>query len=308
MTSGPARSRRVKIKATAIVEITDERAVIDEAMTSLAAADFTGGEDERETRRAEIKGDSIAAVGWLVDPFGLLADIPGAQVVGSEDQVVEIDEAGREHLALPDFAALFPLCRCGRDSCDACTGYQLTPRTAAVLWTVAQVLADQGYDDVVHHGDEPAADDDLWALFNRYPRITWTQDAVWRRQAARAYDDLTQDIGTGRWPRPRCPGEELALHLILDAAPDAADDGWAGLDDTLSRLPQHPDDLDWDMASDVLFQDHDILDLFNIEMDGLEDPDTEQNRAIGMGDYRPQAWFRTFLNMDPRDGRRSFRR
>ncbi len=76
----------------------------------------------------------------------------------------------------------------------------------------------------------------------------------------------------------------------------------------LPRLPEHPDDHDWSMASEVFFQDHDILDLFDVEMDGVEDPDSEHNRAMGMGDYRPQAWFRTFLNMDPRDGRRTFRR
>lgn len=62
------------------------------------------------------------------------------------------------------------------------------------------------------------------------------------------------------------------------------------------------------MASEVLFQDHDILDLFNVEMDGIEDPDSEHNWAMGIGDYRPQAWFRPFLNVDPRDGRRTFRR
>jgi hypothetical protein len=107
-------------------------------------------------------------------------------------------------------------------------------------------------------------------LFGRYPRITWQQDAVWRRQAARAYDDLTEDIEAGRWPRPTCTGEEMALHLTLEDAPDAVEDGWAGLDETLPRLPEHPDDFDWEMAGEVFFQDHDILDLFNVEMDGVE--------------------------------------
>jgi hypothetical protein len=73
-------------------------------------------------------------------------------------------------------------------------------------------------------------------------------------------------------------------------------------------MPEHPDDCDWGMASEVLFQDHDILGLYDVEIDGIEDPEDEQNRAMGMGDYRPPAWFRTFLNMDPRDGRRAFRR
>jgi hypothetical protein len=70
----------------------------------------------------------------------------------------------------------------------------------------------------------------------------------------------------------------------------------------------HPDDCDWRLLSDVLFQDGDILALFNIELDGIEDPDADQNRSIGMGDYRPQAWFQSFNNMDDRDPRRPFRR
>lgn len=305
--NGPQRSRRAKIKAEAIVEITDEAAVIEAALADMERGEFTLN-GERKAHQAEVKSDAVAAVGWLVDPFGLLPDVPGAQVVRAEDRTVEVDEAGLERSADPDFVALFPVCHCGEDSCDACSGYQLTARTAAVLWTMAQILADQGYGDVTQHGDEPAGDDNAWTLFGRYPRITWRQDAVWRRQAARAYDDLTEDLAAGRWPRPRCPGEELALHLVLLDAPTAVEDGWAGLDETLPRLPEHPDDYDWDMASEVLFQDHDILDLFDVEMDGIEDPDSDYNRAMGMGDYRPQAWFRTFLNMDPRDGRRRFRR
>ena len=307
MGSGPRRSRRVRIKAEAIVEITDETAVIEAALADVGGVEFSR-RGEREAEQAEIKSDAVAAVGWLVDSFALLPDVPGAQVVSCTDRVTEVDEAGVELSADPDFVALFPVCRCGRDSCDACGGHQLTPRTAAVLWTVAQILADQGFDDIVAHGDEPAVDDDDWALFGRYPRITWRQDAVWRRQAARAFDDLTGDVAAGRWPRPTCAGEEMALHLILEDAPEAAEDGWGGLDDMLPRLPEHPDDHDWSMASEVFFQDHDILDLFDVELDGVEDPDSEHNRAMGMGDYRPQAWFRTFLNMDPRDGRRTFRR
>jgi hypothetical protein len=308
--AGPARrSRRAKVKAEAIVEITDETAVIAAALESLDDVEFNDA-GEHDAQQARIKGDAVAAVEWLVDLFGLLPDVPGAAVIGGTDQTVEVDEAGLEHSADPDFAALFAVCRCGRDSCRACSGYQLTPRSAAVLWAVSQILADQGYDDVTEHGDEPVVDADAsdWALFGRYPRLTWRQDAVWRRQAARAYDDLTEDLAAGRWPRPRCAGEELALHLILEDAPSAVSDDWAGLGEMLPRLPEHPDDYDWDLVSEVFFQDHDILELFDVEMDGIEDPDSEDNRARGIGDYRPQAWFRTFLNMDSRDGRRAFRR
>lgn len=303
---GPQQGRWVKIKVEAIVEITDEAAVIGAALADLERGELTL-DGKREAYQAEIKADAAAAVGWLADPFGVLAAVPGAQVVRAEDQTVEVNEAGREASAEPDFVALFPICRCGGDHCDACSGYQLTPRTAAILWTVAQIVADRAYDDVVRHGDEPVLEDDTWALFDRYPPVTGRQDAVWRRQAARAYDDLAGDLAAGRWPRPTCPGEEMALHLMLEDAPAAAEDGWAELDRRLPELPEHPDD-DWGMASEVLFQDHDILSLFDVELDGIEDPDGEYNRAMGIGDYRPLAWFGTFLNMDPREPRRGFRR
>jgi hypothetical protein len=75
-----------------------------------------------------------------------------------------------------------------------------------------------------------------------------------------------------------------------------------------SALPDHPDDLDWEACREGLFQDSDILIVFYPEQDGLEDPSAPENLRIGMGDYRPAAWFETFSNMLPRDGRRPFRR
>jgi hypothetical protein len=290
-----------------IIEITDGAALTKAALAHMDGAEFST-DAEREAIRAEISSDAVAAVGWLVEASAMFPDVPGAHVVYTEDKTVEVDEAGLERSTAPDFAALFPICRCGNESCDACGGLQLTPRTAAVLWTMAQILADHGYDDVTRNGDAPVVDDSEWILFDRYPRITWRQDAVWRRQAARTYDDLAEDLAIGRWPHPTCPAEEMALHLVLDHAPAAVEDGWAGLDRHPLPLPEHPDDFDWDMASEVLFQDLDILSLFDVEMDGIEDPGDEHNRDLGIGDYRPQAWFRTFLNMDPRDGRRTFRR
>ncbi|MEV6228106.1 hypothetical protein AB0L88_09590 [Saccharopolyspora shandongensis] len=173
---------------------------------------------------------------------------------------------------------------------------------------MSQMLADQAYDDVIEHGDEAIENESAWNIFAEYPRITWRQDAVWRRQAARAFDDLAADLATGDWPLPRCPAEEMALHLTLRYAQAAVDDGWAGFDGPLKHVPEHPDDFEWDVLYDILFQDLDILSLFDMELDGIEDPETETNRSFGIGDYRPQAWFQSFNNMEPRDGRRPFRR
>jgi hypothetical protein len=209
----------------------------------------------------------------------------------------------------PDFAALFAVCRCRDTSCSSCAGFQLTPRTAAVLWSMAQILADHGYDDVEEHGDDLLRESGEWYLFDRYPRLTWSRDAGWRRRAARSYDDLASDLATGDWPLPTCPAEELALHLILEDAPSAVQDGWTGLDEaTFNSMPEHPDDFDWDAMPDVLFQDTDILHLFEPDLDGIDDPDETLNIEMAMGDYRPSEWFENFGNMRQRDEQRGFRR
>jgi hypothetical protein len=304
------QNRRVKVKAEALFEITDEAALEQNVLGEIDATEFHVDDgltvDEvRATVRQEVSGDPVAAVDWLVDPGGVLPVLPSVQFIEATHEVLEVDEHGFSRSSEPDFAALFPLCRCGAEACGTCSGFQMTPRSAVVLWTVAQFLADSAYDDVDQHGDEPVLDEGDWSVFQQYPPVTWRQDAVWRRQAARAYDDLTADLEAGKWPLPTCPGEEMALHLILQDA--MADDDWTGgIQETLARLPEHAGDFDWNY--DVLFQDTDILGLFEAELDGIEDPDAETNQGIGMGDYRPQAWFKAFANMTPRDGRRPFRR
>lgn len=185
----------------------------------------------------------------------------------------------------------------------------MTLRTAAVLWSTAQLLADQAYDDVVGHGDDPVEPDDpTWSALGEFPRITRGRDAIWRRRAARAFDDLAADLLAGQWPQPTCPAEEMALHLVLRYGEDLTDDGMSGLDTRFAHLPGHDNDLRWALLADVLFKDHDILELFDPGRDGIGDPDDEQNRGIGMGDYTPPAWFTTFDDMTPRDPRRPFRR
>lgn len=96
--------------------------------------------------------------------------------------------------------------------------------------------------------------------------------------------------------------------MMVRHAKAAVANGWAGLDDEFATLPGHANDFQWDLLYDVLFQDLDILSLFDAELDGIEDPEAEQNRWLGIGDYTPQAWFAMFSNLDPRDPRRPFRR
>ncbi|MEV0219891.1 hypothetical protein [Streptomyces sp. NPDC050704] len=124
---------------------------------------------------------------------------------------------------------------------------------------------------------------------------------------ARAFADLTDDLEHGRWPRPSCTAEEMALHLAIEDAPSCLDDIDAR-DTTHSQLPEHRDDYDWDACSDLLFQDHDVLMLFDARLDGIEDPDGDVNQRLGMGDLRTAAWFEPFGYPDALDPKRGFRR
>jgi hypothetical protein len=315
MTRAQGRSRRVKVTVEAIIDITDENALEQAAIADIEATQFSVAADSelsvaqvRQEEQDHIRGDAVAAVQWFVDAGGVIDDRAGIEFVEATESVVEVDELGVPLSAWPQFAALFPLCACGADTCDQCSGFQMTPRTAAALWTAAGVLADQAYDDVLEHGDEPVDDTRAWSVFDEFPRITWRQNAVWRRQAARSFDDLSDDLAAGNWPQPRCPAEEMALHLILRSAEAAVGDDWAGFAERYADLPEHEDDHDWDMLTETLFQDLDILALFSKQLDGIEDPDTDQNQELGIGDYRPQAWFERFLDMEPRDPRQPFRR
>jgi hypothetical protein len=48
--------------------------------------------------------------------------------------------------------------------------------------------------------------------------------------------------------------------------------------------------------------------LFDQGLDGFEDPDSEINQQFSVGDLRPEAWFTSFANVEPRDPKRDFRR
>lgn len=310
MATGERAARRIKVSAEAVFEVTDPAAVERAAMAGIEQTAFSG--DERPVaeivaeEQEAVRGDLVEAISWLAQPMDMVApEVPGVEAVGAEHRAEEIGEGEGE---APDFAELFPICTCGQDACERCGGFQLTPRTAASLCAAGQLAADEAYEDVVQRGDEPVDTDGEWLVFDEYPRITWRQDAVWRRQAARSFDDLVGDIEAGEWPRPHCPGEEMALHLMLRYAEAAVDGGWASADGSLEHLPAHSDDFGWTLVTDVLFQDTDIRWIFDPEHDGAEDPDNDLNRDLAIGDYRPHAWFAAFDNMAPRDGRRPFRR
>jgi hypothetical protein len=91
-----------------------------------------------------------------------------------------------------------------------------------------------------------------------------------------------------------CTGDELALHIALDAVEGAqldgdADDPLADIELGLIDDPQR----DADFFRDVLLQDDDVVCLFVPALDGLESEDSTL-RAIGLANLHPSRWFLPF--------------
>jgi hypothetical protein len=195
------------------------------------------------------------------------------QVRAGLDEIGELfDEDDEPGL---DFSVLFPPLP---DQDD----WQLTPRTASILHAVLSLLADHAYDDIELNGGA-AVDgaDGEWTVFGELPRSTWQEDVDWRRQVARACDDLAGDIESGNLPAPRCHAEVAVTHLALGEVVqwlDEADEDDLGQE----SLPEHPHDYDWEGCTAAFFRGHAPRD---------EGP-----------------WFEWFGDAEPRDPERGFRR
>jgi hypothetical protein len=275
-----------------------------------AGIDIPGADWVTEASSGELlstaQGDEVAD--WsrtrVVADFGTgwLAARPRPDVV-----------AATAHVEAPDFAALFPepdhRCEGGVEDCEEC-GWDLTPRTADILHTALSCLADEAYSHAEELEERPVTGEDCGAMgvFGRLPRITWREDADWRRQFARACDDLAGDLVAGRWPEPTCTAEEMALHLAIAEAPGYADLAEDDVQSPHHGLPERDDDYDWDACADLLFQDTDVLLLFDASLDGIEDPDGEINQTLDMTSLQAKEWFEPFGNTTHRDTERGFRR
>ncbi len=69
----------------------------------------------------------------------------------------------------------------------------------------------------------------------------------------------------------------MALHLVIDSAEAGINDGTVPVDLSLPEHAAREHDFEW--ARDVLFEDHDVLLLFDASLDGIEETDSELNQA-----------------------------
>lgn len=97
----------------------------------------------------------------------------------------------------------------------------------------------------------------------------------------------------------------MALHLAIARAQNLTRNRPRLVSDAVAALPEERQAFDWDACSDVLFQDHDVLMLFDNTLDGIEDPGNGIHQAMGMVNLAPNEWFAPFDQ--GRDPNRGFR-
>ncbi|MFD7861408.1 hypothetical protein [Streptomyces sp. NPDC059783] len=185
----------------------------------------------------------------------------------------------------------------------------LTARTAAVLRLAGEELSALARQEAAALGDEPLPRG-AGGVFGRLPAITLRRDGQWRKQMARAFDDLAGDLQAAgeNWMGPRCTGEEMALHLMIDQARSITANRPNAVRDLVANLPHSSADYDWRGCSEDLFEDHDVLMLFDAQLDGMEAPDSDIRQAMGMVNLAADEWFEPFSADNARDPDRGFRR
>ncbi|GCB53516.1 hypothetical protein [Streptomyces sp. NL15-2K] len=183
---------------------------------------------------------------------------------------------------------------------------ELTARTGAVLRVALEELSEQIWQDVADVGDAPAGRGEGRVL-GSLPPITFHQDQQWRRQMARCFDDLAAELAETGTVRPLCTGEEMALHLGIDRAKSLTRNRPRLVAETVEGLGEDRRDFDWAWCSTVLFEDHDVLMLFDASLDGIEDSGNDINQALGLANLAAADWFVPFRPSQARDPDRGFR-
>ncbi|MDQ0992723.1 hypothetical protein [Streptomyces sp. V3I7] len=80
--STPETTRFVRLRVELVLEVEDEKAVTKAALSRLAeeSADPDLPEEERAQVEATVTEDTAEALAYLVDPFDLLAEVPGVEL------------------------------------------------------------------------------------------------------------------------------------------------------------------------------------------------------------------------------------
>lgn len=187
------------------------------------------------------------------------------------------------------------------DDCVVCDEFDLEcecsvympPRTASLIHAMAETYCDTIHDlaEAIPSAIPLRPHHDLWPI----PEAAWWQSRDFYRKFARAFEDIARDIENGQEPDPHNMAEEIALHLVLDAAAGIVADEMPELELFTGGMPRSHFDFDFDLLHDVLYQGKDYAVAYL------------GNRSIAKpGDL--EEWFEDFQTPAPRDPERGFRR
>lgn len=188
----------------------------------------------------------------------------------------------------PDFARLYA---------ESAAAGRVTPRLAYCLWSIAGYLADTWRDAL----SDPAS-----LLEELPPAAQRVADEAWLARFVQCFEALAERMASADFPETGpalCTGDEMALHLVIAYAEDIVAHGLldpAGSPEASLPAWGEPDP-DFDVARDELFHDHDVLALFEPALDGIEDPESDVNRAFRMVNLHPAQWFLPFQGEEPGD-------
>lgn len=172
----------------------------------------------------------------------------------------------------PDFATIY------RNSA-------LAPRMAARLWAAAEIAYDE-----FSSGSFEARLDDLPRLARLYADDEFI--AAFRAR----FDVLAHRLAVGDIDETviaTCTADEIALHIVFEDAEAMYTDGFLDWD-WIEALPERPDDDDFFVVKEILFEDFDFESLYDPAMDGAEDPESELSKRAGIANLHPRDWFKPF--------------
>jgi hypothetical protein len=257
-------SEEIEVSLTLRVRLTDWDGL---RAAGLGAVSRGAGAEEVRARAEQVASGPYGALAVLIDPDRLLAGIDSVEAVTS---VVAVGAPGSFGAGrAPDFGALFPL----TPPSGAETPWLLTPRTAAVLHGQLRILADCARNELDELGGAPVRPETRsGVVFAALPKPTWGQDADWRIRFISSFCALAADLAAGEWPRPRCPAEEMALHLALLDAEEALSDVPEGVEADVAGLPVSVYDYDWSGCRSTFFRHADVLLRYEAISPALEEP------------------------------------
>jgi len=190
--------------------------------------------------------------------------------------------------------------------------WPLTERTRYVMWFVLSVICDELASDLAQAaaGQVAMSDAEEWAtVVDRFPRVTWSQPPQWWGRTLAALERVQDAMRTGEDVTPRSPAEEAGVYVATLIADDYREGGdlHEVVRDELAELPASSadaPDYEFEEVLPSITGDADIEMIFlsGGPTDGVEDPESEENQFLGMGDYRLGAWHEPFPRFIGRGG------